>query len=137
MDLVRRQFNDTLPLIISLRKRDFRFPALRMINTFNFDPGRKLDVLTDAAGLSHSGRYEMPRIVSSDVTRLRQPLRTSISRSRARARTHARAKSMGAHVDDVPATTDFGRSYVVIFLHRGETSKLGRVGRVNKPLART
>lgn len=41
---------------------------------------------------------------------------------------------MGAHVDDVPA--DLRRSYVVIFLHRGETSELGRVGRVNKPLAR-
>lgn len=67
----------------------------------------------------------MPRIVSTDVTRLRQPLRTSI----------ASAKSMRAHVDDVPA--DLGRSYVVIFLHRGEMSELGRVGRVNKPLART
>lgn len=71
----------------------------------------------------------MPRIVSTDVTRLRQPLRTSISRAR------VREKSMAAHVDDVPA--DLGRSYVVIFLHRGETSELGRVGRVNKPLART
>jgi len=67
----------------------------------------------------------MPRIVSTDVTRLRQPLRIP----------RERQVDGGAHVDDVPA--DLGRSYVVIFLHRGETSELGRVGRVNKPLART
>lgn len=43
------------PLIISLRKRDFRFPALRMVNTFNFDPACKpLDVPTGTSGLSLS-----------------------------------------------------------------------------------